>query len=357
MSAPSVLFFAVVLALLPTLLYALLLWWLDRYEKEPLPMLLVAFLWGAIPAILLALALEIAANAPLEQFIVESSTRRLAEAGFLAPIFEESVKALLLVFLFVFSWREFDNVLDGIIYGALVGLGFAFVENVLYLISAAYAAVPEGVEPDLNRMVQLWLLRAGLFGLNHSVFTAFTGAALGYAISLKRRWHRVSFLFLGLAIAVLLHSIHNSLITAVGVYGDDERYSDLVLGACMGAITADWSALLLILVVAGISSVREGHVIRETLWEEVALGRFTPDEYVTLASGRRRWNARWNALFSSGFKRWRQLGRFFDLATNLAFRKHRMYNVTAQHQTDCAHDIARLRLEIDKLKMAMIHNA
>jgi RsiW-degrading membrane proteinase PrsW (M82 family) len=355
MSVTSVLLFAVVLALVPTLLYALLLWWLDRYEKEPLPMLLVAFLWGAVPAILLALGLELAAGVPLEQLALDGTTRRLAEAGLLAPIFEEGVKAILLIILFLFSWREFDNVLDGIIYGALVGLGFAFVENVLYLLSSAYDGIPEGGSPDLDSMVQLWLLRAGLFGLNHSVFTAFTGAGLGYARSLKRGWQRVAVPFLGLSAAVVLHSVHNSLITSVGVFAEDERYSDLVLGACLGAITADWSALLLILVVATISSVREGHVIRETLWEEVALGRFTPDEYVTLTSGRKRWNARWDALFSQGFKRWRQLGRFFDLATNLAFRKHRMNDGTPQRQAACAHDVARLRVEIDRLKMAIIH--
>ncbi len=50
----GVILLASALALVPTLVYALLVWWLDRYEKEPLPLLVVAFLWGAVPAVILA---------------------------------------------------------------------------------------------------------------------------------------------------------------------------------------------------------------------------------------------------------------------------------------------------------------
>src|SRR5580765_552995 len=119
MSFLSVVLLALVLALVPTLLYALLLWWLDRYEKEPLPMLLVAFLWGAVPAFILAVIVELLADVPLRVLLIEANTRELAEVRFFAPFVEESVKALILVALFVFSWREFDDALDGIIYGAL----------------------------------------------------------------------------------------------------------------------------------------------------------------------------------------------------------------------------------------------
>ena len=51
-----VLIVAVLGALIPTIIYVLFIWWLDRYEKEPLWLLALAFLWGAIPA-----AMEIAA--------------------------------------------------------------------------------------------------------------------------------------------------------------------------------------------------------------------------------------------------------------------------------------------------------
>lgn len=338
---------AVLLALVPTLIYALFVWWLDRYEKEPLPLLIVAFLWGAVPSIILALVLEIGAGIQLQTLIPSDASREFTETSLVAPMVEEAVKAIILVVLFFASKREFDNVLDGIIYGAMVGLGFAMVENVLYLQSIAF-------EGGVGAMFTLWLLRAGLFGLNHSMFTAFTGAALGLARSLKVGWQKGLVPVLGLVAAILFHALHNGLTSVVGLAAEDEQGAQLVLGACLAVLVSDFGGILLILVLAIISSTREARVIRETLWEEVALGRLTPDEYETLVSGRRRWSARWTVLFSLGFKRWRQIGKFFDLSTELAFRKHRMSDGDLAHQNISARDIARLRQDIDTLKMQII---
>lgn len=351
----NVLLIASLLALAPTLLYALLLWWLDRYEKEPLPLLLLAFVWGAIPAIIFALIFELIAGIPLQQVILTDQTREITEAGLIAPLVEEAVKAIILVVLFLAYKREFDNVLDGVIYGAMVGLGFALVENVLYFTMSAYDNVPDGGAPNINTMVGLWVLRAGLFGLNHSMFTAFTGAALGYARSLRSRALQGLVPALGLGAAMTFHAMHNILTTSVGVLAQDENQGGLVLGACLSVLVTDWGGILLILVVAIISSIREGRVIEETLREEVAVGRLAPDEYTTLISGRKRWVLRWSVLFSSGFRRWRQLGKFFDLATELAFRKHRMNDGDPIDRDLCARDIAKLRGEIDTLKTAIIY--
>jgi RsiW-degrading membrane proteinase PrsW (M82 family) len=350
----SVVAVATALALAPTLLYGIFLWWLDRYEKEPLPLLLVAFMWGAVPAILLALLLEVVAGVPLDQFVLADEARELTEAGLIAPIAEEAVKAIILVVLFLAYRREFDNVLDGVIYGAMVGLGFALVENVLYFVTVAYEDAGEGGAPNIEGMVGLWIFRAGLFGLNHSMFTAFTGAALGFARSLKRGWQRGLVPSLGLGAAMIFHSIHNTLVTRVGVLADNEANSGLVLAACLGVIASDWGGLVLILVVAIASSIHESEVIRTNLWEEVTLGRLTQDEYATLMSGRRRWRARWSVLFSHGFRRWRQIGKFFDLATELAFRKHRMHDGDPIHQNISAQEVTQLRHQLDRLKMTML---
>lgn len=345
----GLLLLASVLAFVPTLVYALLIWWLDRYEKEPVPLLLVAFIWGALPAIGLAFVLEMATDIPLQQIMLPSQAE-MAGAGLLAPLIEEAAKAVILVVLLLAYRREFDNVLDGVIYGAMVGLGFAFVENVLYFLNAG----EDGKLPTVEQMLTLWVFRAGVFGLNHSMFTAFTGAALGYVRSLKKGWQRGLLPALGLGTAMIFHAVHNSLLGVFGLLSGDENRSGLLLGACFGALLSDYLGLILVLVLAIVSSIREGHIIRETLWEEVALGRFTPDEYNTLMSGARRWSIRWNVLFSGGYKRWRQIGRFFDLATELAFRKHRMNDGDIIHQTISARDIARLRQEIDSLKLAMV---
>lgn len=338
---------ATFLALLPTILFALLIWWLDRHEKEPVPLLLVAFLWGAIPAIILAIVLSLAVGVPLQGLITSEGMLRIAEASVVAPIVEEAVKAIVLVFLFLAFRREFDNVLDGIVYGALVGLGFSFVENVLYLVGEAGRTGTEG-------MVRLWLLRAGLFGLNHSMFTALTGAALGFARSLPTGAVRGFVAAIGLGAAMIMHALHNALVTAPAILATGADGENIVLAACLGAIAADWGGVILVIVLATISSVREGRIIRQELYEEMMVGRFTPYEYETLSRGSKRWGARWRALFSGGLGKWRRLGRFFDLSTELAFRKHRRAEGRLHHQEANARVIDRLRWEIDYHKGQML---
>jgi RsiW-degrading membrane proteinase PrsW (M82 family) len=347
----NVLAIAGVLAIVPTIFYALFIWWLDRHEKEPLPLLLVAFLWGAVPAIIIAIVLELVIGLPLENLIASDTGRELTSASVVAPIVEEAVKGFILVVLFLAFSREFDDVLDGVVYGAIVGLGFATVENILYLTSAAYPDGP-GSAPVIGSMVSLWALRAGLFGLNHSMFTAFTGAALGLARSL-RGIMRGLVPALGLLAAMSFHASHNYLSSIVSTESTGQDTTAIVTG-CLGILASDWGGLILIVALAIISSINETRIIRDTLLEEVSLGRLTPDEYETLISSRLRWSTRWSVLFSAGVRRWRQLGKFFDLTTELAFRKHRAATGSPHQQALNAGDIARLRRDIDNLKMAIL---
>jgi len=71
MSSPLallVLLLCIVTAALPTAIYVLLLWRIDRYEREPIPLLTIAFLWGAVPAIAVSAIIEIATDTPVVAF-------------------------------------------------------------------------------------------------------------------------------------------------------------------------------------------------------------------------------------------------------------------------------------------------
>src|SRR3982074_3170737 len=107
MSVLNVVAIAALLALVPTVFYALFIWWLDRHEKEPLPLLLVAFLWGAVPAIIIAIVLEVVIGIPLDRFITSEAGRQITSASIVAPVVEELVKAIILVVLFLAFRREF----------------------------------------------------------------------------------------------------------------------------------------------------------------------------------------------------------------------------------------------------------
>jgi RsiW-degrading membrane proteinase PrsW (M82 family) len=152
-------------ALLPTLIYLALFWWLDKYEKEPWGLFLAAFLYGCIPAVIMAIIVELAIGGG--QFFA---------MAIVAPIVEELVKGFAVLLVFLIWRREFDGILDGILYGAVVGLGFAMVENFFYFLQGA----------EEGGVLVLILLRALAFGLNHAFFTAFTGASLGLAR--QSRW-------------------------------------------------------------------------------------------------------------------------------------------------------------------------
>jgi RsiW-degrading membrane proteinase PrsW (M82 family) len=324
--------FVVGLALVPTLFYILLVWWLDRYEKEPVSLLVLAFVWGAVPTIILSLIAEILSSEPL--YAIDEVVGDLVSTVITGPFIEEAFKALILFTLFMAFRREFDDVLDGIIYGAMVGLGFAFVENVLYGVSAAE-------EGGLAGATFLAVLRSVIFGLNHSMFTSVTGAALGYARSAKglRRALVPVAGFLG---AWALHATHNGL----------NSLSVLDVGAgCLGligSILIDRSFVLGVLVIAGLAVRKERHWIEQQLVEEVQVGRLTPDEYHMLTSSMRRIGARWQALTGGGVGAYHRLGRLQGLATELAFRKQQ---VLVDHDPAWSYyDIQLLRARIDALK-------
>jgi len=122
---------SILVTLLPSLFAIVILWWLDRYEKEPLWLASIVFLWGAVPTILLSLIAQIVLDFPLAAVFGPSILYEAAGASIIAPITEETFKGLILLAIFLVYRREFDGVMDGIFYGALVGFGFSVVADVL----------------------------------------------------------------------------------------------------------------------------------------------------------------------------------------------------------------------------------
>ena len=324
--------FVVSLALVPTLFYILLVWWLDRYEKEPVSLLVLAFVWGAVPTIVLSLIAEIVSSEPL--YAIDPMVGDLVSTVITGPFIEEGFKALILFTLYMAFRHEFDDVLDGIIYGAMVGLGFAFVENVLYGMSTAK-------DGGLAGVTFLAALRSVIFGLNHSMFTSVTGAALGYARS-AGGLRRAIVPFLGFLGAWALHATHNGL-NSLSVLDPAAGCLGLI-----GSIFVDWAFVIVVLVIAGLAVSKERHWITQQLVEEVQVGRLTPDEYTMLTSSFRRLGARWRALTGGGLAAYHRLGRFQGLATELAFRKQQ---VLVDHDPAWSYyDIQLLRARIDALK-------
>ena len=147
---------AFIAAMLDALFFLSVVWQVDYYEEEPWRLVERTFFWGALPAIMLAVIGEVLFHGPA-RFLVGSVQARWIETGFVAPIVEELCKGAVLVTLFRRHRDEFDGMLDGLLYGALVGLGFSMTENVVYYLR---------VQPDhLHGMITA---RGLLFGMNHA---------------------------------------------------------------------------------------------------------------------------------------------------------------------------------------------
>ena len=119
-------------ATLPVPFYLLLVLWIDRYEAEPFWMLATAFFWGALVAVFFAFLINTVSGVAVTMVTNSMEAGRTFGAVISAPIVEESAKALILFIFFFWKKDEFDGVIDGIVYAAMAGLGFAMTENIQY---------------------------------------------------------------------------------------------------------------------------------------------------------------------------------------------------------------------------------
>lgn len=192
------------LAALPVPFLAAVFLWLDRYEPEPWRYLVAAFGWGAVMATTLGV-LFTALGAEL------SGTAASLEGVVWAPVTEELSKGLFIVLAVLLRRREIDGVLDGIVYAGMVGIGFAFTENVLYYIVVyAGGALQPGAEPGgIVAATGLFVLRGVIAPFAHPLFTACVGIGMGLALNSRRRLARVLWPLLGYLVAVGLHAAWN----------------------------------------------------------------------------------------------------------------------------------------------------
>jgi Predicted membrane protein len=195
-------FASIVAAIVPMFLYLLVIWWLDRNDREPFWILLLNFFWGATGAIIIGIVGSIIFQIPLSTFIQDylvgdASDIDLSGAVITAPLVEEFAKGIFLVAMSM--TRRFDGTVDGVVYGGAIGLGFGMTENFLYFVS--YASVPE-----------TWLfvvvIRTLFSAVMHCMAQATFGACVGFA-KFKPAVFKIILIPVGFLIAVFLHFAWN----------------------------------------------------------------------------------------------------------------------------------------------------
>ena len=280
--------------LLPTIIYLGALYWSDQYEKEPVSLLAAALLWGAIPALLVAVTFRLFFKLPVE--LLGPQAIEAIQIGVMTPFLEEFLKGVIIIFI---AWRyrlEFDNVHDGIIYGAVVGFGFSMTGNIVSYLGAFLFRGFAG----LSNMI---FVEGMLFGLNHALYSAIFGAGVGYARLEKNRLKRYTVPLITFLLAVSANALHKMAIQNF-------------VGFNLFSVVITWIGLFGTLALIIWSLRRQHHTL------EVELQTELPEElYQAVISQRLRRRELWKALRREGYPSWQRLRYKYQQCAELAFKK------------------------------------
>ncbi|PCE13812.1 hypothetical protein AUC47_06645 [Microbacterium sp. SZ1] len=258
-----------VLALVPLAVVFFVVRMIDRWEPEPKTLVFLAVAWGAVAAVGLTLLVDLGLSAVL------GPRGEVASAVIQAPIVEELWKGVGVFLIFLIARRSFDGPVDGVVYGALVGAGFAFTENIQYFAISL-------IEGGSGQLTVTFIMRAIMSPFAHAMFTSLTGLAIGLAA----RRHAsagaaLGFGLLGMLGAIFLHGLWN------------------------GSSFANFFLLYFVLQVPlfvgfilGIVALRreEARLTKARLSDYAAAGWFTPEEVTMLATpAGRKTGLRWAA--------------------------------------------------------------
>ena len=259
--------FTVALVGLMTLLYFRIVRGIDRFEKEPARYLVAAFLWGAAPAVLLALIFQLILSIPVSLILGEESLgSALFSASIAAPVTEEVLKGVAVAILYLARRRELDGWVDGIVYGAAAGFGFAFIENVLYLM---------GTE-TVEEWLALFFLRVIVFGFMHGFWTALTGIGFGIARNTANRFAQAFAILAGLGAAILSHLLHNGALTLVEASG----------GATLWVAVVNYGSLLIGLAIVSVVALYYERGMMKTYLRDEVPQVLTQEQYASLITAR-----------------------------------------------------------------------
>ncbi|MEO6695474.1 MAG: PrsW family intramembrane metalloprotease [Ignavibacteria bacterium] len=315
-------FASLIAAVVPMFTYLIIIWILDRYEREPFWLLLLNFFWGATGAIFLGIIGSIIFQIPLNEVIravVEDNTgelMNLSGAVITAPLVEESTKG---VFLLLMSLsKRFDGGVDGAVLGGAIGLGFGMTENFMYFLS--YGTTPAS-------WLVLVIIRTIFSAVMHCLSTATFGAFIGYA-KFKPFIYKVILIPTGFFLAVFLHFSWNLSVS----FEDTTIYGFLFLILYMFVTFAIFQ----------ISLYFEGKTILKELSDEANLGLIPADHLSHIPYVSRRFRHGWCPVGVDQKD-------YVKTATTLALRKNQYKNTRGNQQQSYLREIENLRYKIQMM--------
>ncbi len=184
--------YLLLLALAPAVILMMYVYFRDKYEKEPISLILKGILLGGVVIFPVGL---------VESYLMQyglglGKIPKAAFDGFLVAGFTEEIFKFLMVFMLIWRNPNFNEKFDGIVYAVSVALGFAAIENLFYIFS--------------NNSMQVGMLRAVTAVPGHAVFGVIMGFYLGMARFDKK--YRLKWILDALLVPWLLHGTYDFLI-------------------------------------------------------------------------------------------------------------------------------------------------
>lgn len=303
----STIVLAVLLAVVPSLLYLAILNAIDRYEKEPWTILLACLGAGALVAPALSMLVLVLLGRPAT---LPPAFAPGPQPDALVGIVESLILGILLIVLVHSVRDEFDDVLDGVIYGAAIGAGFGATESFLYVLGGTELL-------DAGTIAQLVIA-----GLNHAFYLAVFGAIMGWAQRLPRGQRTIA-IALGLATATWLNAFHDTLPV---IMSRVLSQPDAAIGALARLIAeiVNWLGILTLAVIVVLAWRRESRILHAELAAEVEAGVVPAEDLATIASFGGRLTRQWRLLRTDGLAAVRRQRRRYAVEGELAFHKWRM---------------------------------
>lgn len=322
---------AVVFATLLILGYLLFIWWLDRYEREPIWLVGLTFLWGGLGGTCLSCVINSTIGATAVP-VLGAAASQVFTTVVVAPTVEEVMKGLIFVPLLVIG-NNIDNRTDGLIYGAATGLGFSCLENLWYYMNH--------FDPNnLEGLITLVFLRTMFTSLVHCVSSALLGMAIGYARHRAGAFRWIMFPAMGYIAAVVCHGTWNGLATLSGAFSASAAglAGATLLFGCLLVVGAS----IMMFIMTQLSLHSEHKFIRKYLLEEARRGVIPTAHADIIPYWRKR---RRNDWLPPGVNK----GDYIKAATLLAFRHRQLEIAKGERHHAYMEDITRYRNEVQGL--------
>jgi protease PrsW len=305
---------SILAAVIPMIIYLIIIWKFDKYEREPFGLVLKSYLQGAIGAIFLALLFSEILSESISLFIFNKDILSKVDAFYIAPFVEEITKGLFLLILV--SGKKFDNVTDGLVYGGAIGLGFGMTENLFYFLSYG---------TTFQALISLIIIRTLFSAVMHCVATGTLGAFLGYA-KFNSTTHKIILPIVGLIIAMFIHFSWNFSVSYQSTIG-------------LGFLFM-FFAILIFAVVYSISILKEKKIIYQELLPETESG-LIPLNHLEILNSPQRNKHGW---VDESIRK-----LYIKAATTLAFRKMQQKNSKGSRKLSYEKDVDYYRERIKDL--------